>query len=192
MQGEGRGGNEKRVRKKKKKEKEGGKRRRERNQERGGKTDKNRKVPSGASREVSAAEAERSSCEKLGVGWLGPDQGLRREGEKEGERERTGCLGGPDGRNETQIAIIYFRRPVITEPESLRATQFLLGSKPHTAEVNIRNVKKGLTDVKEVPRTERVPFCSSPLFFFFFFFRLEISAHQGNATVTVLTPRRDP
>lgn len=86
------------------------------------------------------------------VGWLGPDWGLRREGEKEAERreKRTGCLGGPDGRNETQIAIIYFRRPVITEPESLRATQFLLGSKPHAAEVNIRNVKKGLTDVKEV------------------------------------------
>lgn len=82
----------------------------------------------------------------------------RREREK---RERTGCLGGPDGRNETQIAIIYFRRPVITEPESLRATQFLLGSKPHAAEVNIRNVKKVLTDVKEVHKTEIVPFCSS-------------------------------
>lgn len=88
---------------------------------------------------------------ELRVGLLGPDQGLRREGEKESERrERTGCLGGPDGRNETQIAIIYFRRPVITGPESLRATQFLLGSKPYAAEVNIRNVKKGLTDVKKV------------------------------------------
>lgn len=71
----------------------------------------------------------------------------RREREK---RERPGCLGGPDGRNKTQIAIIYFGRPVITEPESLRTTEFLLGSKPHAAEVNIRNVKKGLTDVKEV------------------------------------------
>lgn len=111
------------------------------------KTDKKRKdkVVSGVSGELIRVVAERR------VGWLGPDQGLRREGEKErGSRERTGCLGGPDGRNETQIAIIYFRRPVITEPESLRATQFLLGSKPHTAEVNIRNVKKGLTDVKEV------------------------------------------
>lgn len=84
----------------------------------------------------------------------------RRERERE---ERTGCLGGPDGRNETQIAIIYFRRPVITEPESLRATQFLLGSKPHTAEVNIRNVKKGLTDVKEV--RERKGFHSVVAFF---------------------------
>lgn len=184
------GGIEKRVRKKKKKEKEGGKRRRERNQERGGGTDKNRKVPSGASREVSAAEAERSSCEKLRVGWLGPDQGLRREGEKEGERERTGCLGGPDGRNETQIAIIYFRRPVITEPESLRATQFLLGSKPHTAEVNIRNVKKGLTDVKEVRERKGFHFVVATIFLFIYF-RLEISVHQGNAAVTVLTPRRD-
>lgn len=106
--------------------------------------------PSGASGGLSRAELSRVVA-RLRVGWLGPDQGLRREGEKESERrERTDCLGGPDGRNETQIAIIYFRRPVITEPESLRATQFLLGSKPHTAEVNIRNVKKGLTDVKEV------------------------------------------
>lgn len=48
---------------------------------------------------------------------LGPVQGLRREGEK--GKEKTCCLGGPDGRNETQIAIIYFRRPVITEPESV-------------------------------------------------------------------------
>lgn len=69
--------------------------------------------------------------------------------EKE-RRGRTGCLGGPDGRNKTQIAIIYFRRPVITEPESLRTTEFLLGSKPHAAEVNIQNVRKGLTDVREV------------------------------------------
>lgn len=84
---------------------------------------------------------------------MGPDQGFRRQGEKERERERRkrpDCLGGPDGRNETQIAIIYFRRPVITESESLRTTKFLLGSKPHAAEVNIRNVKKGLTDVKGV------------------------------------------
>lgn len=94
---------------------------------------------------------------KFGVGLLGPDQGLRREVRKRG-RERTGCLGGPDGRNETQIAIIYFRRPVITEPESLRATQFLLGSKPHAAEVNIRNVKKGLTDVKEVHKRKGLHF----------------------------------
>lgn len=106
--------------------------------------------PSVANGELNRAELSRVVA-RLRVGWLGPDQGLRREGEKESERrERTGCLGGPDGRNETQIAIIYFRRPVITGPESLRATQFLLGSKPHTAEVNIRNVKKGLTDVKEV------------------------------------------
>lgn len=64
-------------------------------------------------------------------------------------------MGGPDGRNETQIAIIYFRRPVITEPESLRATQFLLGSKPHTAEVNIQNVKKGFNRCQRGPQTER-------------------------------------
>lgn len=88
------------------------------------------------------------------MGWWRPDQGLRREGEKE-SRERTRSLGGPDGRNETQIAIIYFRRPVIIEPESLRATQFLLGSKPSTAEVNTRNVKKGLTDVKEAHKQKR-------------------------------------
>ena len=69
--------------------------------------------------------------------------------------ETPGCLGGPDGRNKTQIAIIYFGRPVITEPESLRTTEFLLGSKPHTAEVNIQNVKKGLTDVRG-PQTERL------------------------------------
>lgn len=87
---------------------------------------------------------------KLRVGWLGPDQGWGEKARKRERREKTGCLGGPDGRNETQIAIIYFRRPVITESESLRVTQFLLGSKPHAAEVNIRNVKKGLTDVKEV------------------------------------------
>ena len=42
-----------------------------------------------------------------------------RERKRERERARRGRLGGPDGRNETQIAIIYFRRPVITEPESL-------------------------------------------------------------------------
>lgn len=73
---------------------------------------------------------------------MGPDQGFWIEVEKERERGRPGCLGGPDGRNKTQIAIIYFRRPVITEPESLRTTEFLLGSKPHAAEVNIQNVRK--------------------------------------------------
>lgn len=85
-------------------------------------------------------------------------QERRRERER---RERTGFLGGPDGRNETQIAIIYFRRPVITEPESLRTTEFLLGSKPHAAEVNIRNVKKGLTDVKEVHERKEIHIYSS-------------------------------
>lgn len=120
-------------------------------------------VASGASCELSSAEVSRGVA-KLRVGWFGAGPGVeerRRERERE-RRARTGCLGGPDGRNETQIAIIYFRRPVITEPESLRATQFLLGSKPHTAEVNIRNVKKGLTDVKEVHERKGFHFVVAP------------------------------
>lgn len=88
-------------------------------------------------------------------------QERRRETER---RERPGCLGGPDGRNETQIAIIYFRRPVITEPESLRTTEFLLGSKPHAAEVNIRNVKKGFNRCQRGPQTEMgSSFCCNPV-----------------------------
>lgn len=88
-------------------------------------------------------------------------QERRRETER---RERPGCLGGPDGRNETQIAIIYFRRPVITEPESLRTTEFLLGSKPHAAEVNIRNVKKGFNRCQRGPQTEMgSSFCRNPV-----------------------------
>lgn len=94
---------------------------------------------------------------------MGPDQGFWIEGEKE-RGERPACLGGPDGRNKTQIAIIYFGRPVITEPESLRTTEFLLGSKPHAAEVNIQNVKKGLTDVKKVHKPQKLTFGSSLLF----------------------------
>ena len=109
---------------------------------------------------MSGAVVNRAAEKLRRVGWLGPDQGLRSEGEKE-SRERTGCLGGPDGRNETQKAIIYFRRPVITEPESLRATQFLLGSKPCAAEVNIRNVKKVFNRCQKGSQTERVPFCRS-------------------------------
>lgn len=98
------------------------------------------------------AEARSAPSWCLGAG---PGAQQRR---REAERERPGCLGGPDGRNETQIAIIYFRRPVITEPESLRTTKFLLGSKPHAAEVNIRNVKKGFNRWQRGPQTLRVPF----------------------------------
>lgn len=44
--------------------------------------------------ELSRAELS-GVVAKLRVGWLGPDQGLRREGEKERERrERTDCLPG--------------------------------------------------------------------------------------------------
>lgn len=45
------------------------------------------KVSSGVSGELSRAEVSRVVA-KLRVGWLGPDQGLRREGEKERESER--------------------------------------------------------------------------------------------------------
>lgn len=84
--GWGGGGLKKRVRKRKKEKRKKREEKEKRDQiEKKDRQEWTGPVPSGASGELSRAEPSRVAA-KLGVGWLGPDQGLRREGEKEREK----------------------------------------------------------------------------------------------------------